>query len=115
MAATISTLGGLLSRTSLEDPEEVLKACNATLKKSKNDVEAQHVKAIALLKLDRYDDALRTLEAGGDPLKEKGSLEWAYTLYKVGKPKEAAEQAARSGDGRGAQHIEAQAVSSMCF
>lgn len=113
MAATTSILGGLLQRTSLDDHEEVLKACNATLKKTKNDIEALHLKAIALLKLDRYEDALRSLEVGGGPLKERASLEWAYALYKVGRPKEAAEEAARSTAGQGAHHVEAQAVSAM--
>ncbi|KKA22547.1 Signal recognition particle protein [Rasamsonia emersonii CBS 393.64] len=108
-AASVQSLSTLLQRASIEDHEEVLKACNAALKKSKNDVHAQHAKAVALLKLDRYDDALRVLEEGGDALKKRASLEYAYALYKCGKWSEAADVAARLGSGRGAKHVEAQA------
>lgn len=109
-AASVQSLSTLLQRASIEDHEEVLKACNAALKKSKNDIHAQHVKAVALLKLDRYDDSLRVLEEGGDALKKRASLEYAYALYKCGKWSEAADIAARLGSGRGAKHVEAQAV-----
>ncbi|KAL1969262.1 hypothetical protein VTN77DRAFT_9454 [Rasamsonia byssochlamydoides] len=108
-AASVQSLSTLLQRSSIEDHEEVLKSCNAALKKSKNDIQAQHVKAVALLKLDRYDDALRVLEEGGDALKKKASLEYAYALYKCGRLSEAADFAARFGSGRGAKHVEAQA------
>lgn len=111
MAATgIPSLSTLLNRTTLDDHEEVLKACNASLKQSKGDLEALHVKAVALLKLDRYTDALRIFEEGGDKLKERGLLERAYALYKVG-DLEAAKRFAKSvSDNRGARHVEAQAV-----
>ncbi|KAI4132284.1 MAG: hypothetical protein LQ347_002642 [Umbilicaria vellea] len=99
----------LLKRATLDDHEEVLKACNASLKQSKGDLEALHFKAVALLKLDRYEDALRILEEAGDKLKERGLLERAYALYKVG-DLEAAKRFAKSvSDNRGARHVEAQA------
>jgi signal recognition particle subunit SRP72 len=104
------SITALLQKSSLDDHEEILKVCNAALKKSKSDVVAQHVKAIALLKLDRYDDALHHFEISGKGLHEKAPLEYAYSLYKGGKPKEAAEVAKTVNDGRGARHVEAQAV-----
>ena len=111
MAAT--ALSTILKRTTLDDHEEVLKACNAALKQSKGDLEAMHVKAVALLKLDRYEDGLRVLEEGGDKLKERGLLERAYALYKIG-DLEAAKRFAKSvGGSRGARHVEAQAVRSF--
>ncbi|KAJ9667019.1 Signal recognition particle subunit SRP72 [Coniosporium apollinis] len=105
-----TTLSSLLSRTHLTDHDEILSAANAVLKKSKGDPEAQHVKAVALLKLDRFDDALRVFEAGGDALKERARLEFAYALYKSGRPEEAAEVAGLDGAERGLRHLLAQAT-----
>lgn len=104
------SISALLEKSSLDDHDEILKACNAALKKSRSDVGAQHVKAVALLKLDRYEEALDVFESTDGQLKEKSLLEYAYSLYKSGKPREAAEVAAGVKDGRGARHVEAQAV-----
>lgn len=111
MAVTGSaSLSALLQKTTLDDHAEVLKLCNAALKKSKGDTEAQQVKAVALLKLDRYDEALHHFEESGEELKEKAPLEYAYTLYKTGKLEEAATIARSVGESRGAKHVEAQAT-----
>lgn len=113
MATTVQSLAALLQRSTVEDHEEVIKTCNAILKKSKNDIGTQYVKVVALLKCDRFEDAIRVIEEGGDALKNKASLEWSYALYKVGKLDEAiaaAAAAASAGRGRGAKHVEAQAV-----
>lgn len=104
------SLSSLLQRASIDDHEEVLQSCNEGLAKSKSDLHAQHIKVIALLKLDRYEDALRVLEAGGDALKKRAGLEYAYALYKCAKLEEALEAVTRSGAGRGASHLEAQVV-----
>ena len=104
-----SSISALLKRSTIDDHEEVLKACNLALKQAKGDLEAQHAKTVALLKLERYDDALRVFEEGGDRLKSKGQLAFAYTLYKAGEL-EQAEKVAGSIDTRGARHLEAQAV-----
>ncbi|KAI9853006.1 MAG: Signal recognition particle core component [Thelocarpon superellum] len=103
-------LAAQLRRTTLDDPEEVLKAANAVLKKSKNHAEAQTAKLRALLKLERYEDALQVLEEGGEALKTQTPLESAYALYKVGRYEEAEELSrSHSADhGRGMQHVEAQ-------
>jgi len=108
--AAVQTISSLLQQTRLDDHEEILKAANNVIKKFKTDTDVHHIRLIALLKLDRYDDALRVLEEGGDALKKQACLEWAYTLYKGGQL-EKAEQAAREGDGaRSLKHVEAQAV-----
>ncbi|KAF4544770.1 Signal recognition particle [Lasiodiplodia theobromae] len=113
-ASTGNSLAALLSQTHLDDHDEILKAANAQLAKSKSDLDAQHVRTVALVKLDRFDDALRQIEQGGDALKKRVPLEHAYALYKTGKlaeaEKVAADAVASSNDGRGARHVLAQAT-----
>lgn len=109
-AGSTHSLSALLHRTTIDDHEEVLRACNSTLKKSKTNLEVQHVKLIALLKLDRFDDALQVIDSGGDILKERIPLEHAYTQYKLGHYSEA-ERIAKGAEGqRGITHVEAQTV-----
>jgi signal recognition particle subunit SRP72 len=103
------SLISLLHRSTLDDHEEILKACTTALK-DKTDVTTQHIKAVALLKLDRYNDAARFFEEAGDNLKTKAKLEYAYTLYKIGKLQEAAELASEIQGQRAARHVEAQSV-----
>jgi signal recognition particle subunit SRP72 len=110
-ASNAQSISALLQKSSLDDHEEILKACNAALKISKSDVVVQHVKAIALLKLDRFGEAVHVFESAGEHLQQRAPLEYAYSLYKSGKPREAAEAATKVKDGRGARHVEAQAVS----
>lgn len=105
---SLPTLTALLKQTKIEDDEQVLQAANAALKQSKGNLQANHVKVVALLKLDRYEDALKALDAGGETLKEIASLEHAYALYKSGSPQAAAELAKESRQ-RGSRHVEAQA------
>ncbi|PKY02687.1 signal recognition particle protein [Aspergillus campestris IBT 28561] len=109
---TTQSLPALLQQSSIDDHDEALQSANAALSKSKSDLRATHVKAVALLKLDRYDDCLRVFEEAGDALKKRAALEYAYALYKCGKLEEATEVVAQlSGSGhRGAQHLEAQAT-----
>lgn len=109
-ASSLTSLGSLLQRSNLDDDEEVLKACNAALKKSKTDLDAQHVKVIALLKLDRFEDALRVLQDGGRSLQDRTRVEFAYAQYKAGNMEGAAQLAAQMPMKRGARHVEAQAV-----
>jgi hypothetical protein len=111
MAASVKSLTSLLAQASLEDHDEVLKAANGAIKKSKTDIEAHHVKAIALLNLDRYEDALEVFE-NTKALQEKASFEYAYALYKTGNAAKAVEVAEASGTngGRGSKHMLAQAV-----
>lgn len=110
---SLLSLSALLGQSTITDHEQVLEAANVALNKSGKDIEAQHVKVVALLKLDRFDEALKTLDHGGDQLKEKARLEWAYALYKAGRPDRAAEVAKSVAGGdvsdRGMRHVEAQA------
>jgi signal recognition particle subunit SRP72 len=109
------SLSSLLQRASIDDHEEMLSSANAALAKSKSDINAQLVKVVALLKLDRYEDCLRVFEESGDALKKKAALEYAYALYKHGQPDEAINVVSRLARGRGAKHLEAQAVSPFSF
>ncbi|KAJ5093264.1 hypothetical protein N7456_009125 [Penicillium angulare] len=102
------SLSSLLGRASIDDHEEVIQSCNEALAKSKSDINAQYIKAIALLKLDRYEEALRVLETGDSALKQQASLEYAYALYKCSRLEEALVAVTQSNGGRGAGHLEAQ-------
>lgn len=112
-----ATLSKLLGSADIEDHEEVLKATNAILKKSKGDQDALHTRVVALLKLDRYADALRALDDGGDKLAERCAFEKAYALYKTGELEKAntiymaysAEQKNAEG-ARALAHVAAQAA-----
>ncbi|KMU86501.1 hypothetical protein CIHG_04290 [Coccidioides immitis H538.4] len=106
--AALQSLSVLLQQSSIDDHDEIIKTCNAILKRSKTDLEARHVKTVALLKQDRFEEAIKVIEDGGDALQQRASLEWAYALYKTGKLDKAIEVAAASGRGRGAKHVEAQ-------
>jgi signal recognition particle subunit SRP72 len=103
-----SALSSLLKKSSLDDHEQILTECNKVLKSSKNaDVEAQRLKVVALVKLDRYQDAVEFVEKVGDSLQQEVALEYAYALYKVGRLNDAADLASTLKS-RGAQHVEAQ-------
>lgn len=110
MTSGAPTLSALLARSDLTDHEEVLRAANAALKKSKTDVWAQRTRVVALLKLDRYEDALRVCEEGGDKLKKEAPLEYAYALYKTGNLVAAVNTAETGADTneRGLLHVLAQ-------
>jgi len=104
-----SSLSALLKKSSLDDHEQFLEASNKALKSSSSDAEAQHVKVIALIKLDRYDEAVQFIQGAGQSLQKEVELEYAYALYKTGHLEEAASLASQIQNNRGAQHIEAQA------
>ncbi|KAJ5105313.1 hypothetical protein NUU61_002660 [Penicillium alfredii] len=102
------SLASLLQQATIDDHEEVLQSCNAVLSKSQSDLDAQHIKVVALLKLDRFEDCVRVVEAGGDALKKRAGLEYAYALYKIGKLEEATAAVARAAASRGTSHLKAQ-------
>ncbi|TVY31578.1 Signal recognition particle subunit, partial [Lachnellula subtilissima] len=102
-----ATLSSLLKSSAISDHSDVLKAANGVLKASKNNPDALHTRVVALLKLDRFSDALRALDDGGDKLAERCTFEKAYALYKTGELEEAFKLAQR-GDGRGLKHVAAQ-------
>ncbi|ETS80825.1 hypothetical protein PFICI_08354 [Pestalotiopsis fici W106-1] len=86
-----AALTSLLRASSIQDHDEILKAANAAIKASKSNIQAHHTRVVALLKLDRFDDALRALADGGDKLEQECLVEKAYALYKSGKLNEAEE------------------------
>lgn len=110
MAASTKSLASLLAQASLDDHDEVLNAANAAIKKSKTDLDAHHARAVALLHLDRFDDAVKAFE-DVKGLQEKAPFEYAYALYKTGNAAKAVEVAeAEGGASRGMKHVLAQAV-----
>lgn len=109
MAASANSLSAILAKASLDDHDEVLKAANAAIKKSKADLDAQHAKAVALLKLDRYDDAVKVFE-DSPKLQERGRFEYAYALYKSGESGKAVQVAQEDTSSRAMKHVLAQAV-----
>ncbi|KAK0728261.1 hypothetical protein B0T26DRAFT_672820 [Lasiosphaeria miniovina] len=109
----IAALNSLLRGASIEDHDEALKLANAAIKAFKGSASdlatARHTRVVALLKLDRFDDALRAIADGGPGLEKTCALEKAYALYKTGQlaAAEAVLQAAGHTD-RGLQHVTGQ-------
>ncbi|PHH51403.1 Signal recognition particle subunit srp72 [Ceratocystis fimbriata CBS 114723] len=85
------SLAAALKAATLNDHEAILDAANASLKTSKNDTFANHTRIVALLKLDRFDDVLRTVSGLGENIKSQFSLETAYAMYKLGQLDDAAQ------------------------
>jgi signal recognition particle subunit SRP72 len=91
------------------DPTAVLQAADAALKQSKSDSNAQRAKVVALLKLDRFGDAVRFVEAGGESLRGDAAFEYAYALYKTGNL-EKAREVVNDSDQLPAKHLDAQSA-----
>ncbi|CAK7240518.1 MAG: Signal recognition particle subunit SRP72 [Sporothrix thermara] len=123
MASAVNALNSLLRGTSIDDHEEALKLANAAIATGKagsasvEQLTALHAKVVALLKLDRFDDALRTVAAGGDALAARCVVERAYALYKTGDLDAAAELCSNSSssnssstekESRALKHVAAQ-------
>jgi signal recognition particle subunit SRP72 len=81
----MASLARLLRAATIDDHEEILNAANAALQVSHDDISVQRTRVVALLKLDRFDDALRVLDDAGDKLREACALEKGYALYKTGR------------------------------
>lgn len=104
-----NSLSALLRTASIDDHDEILKAANGALKANKRDELAQHTKVVALLKLDRFEDALRAISEADAKLQTKCLLEKAYALYKAGKLVEAGAALKSAGlDKRSFKHVAAQ-------
>ncbi|KAK3378188.1 hypothetical protein B0H63DRAFT_525435 [Podospora didyma] len=111
----IAALNALLRNASIDDHDEILKLANDAIKASKgntaNLTTAHHTRVVALLKLDRFDDALRAIAEGGASLEKLCVSEKAYALYKTGdlSAAEAVLQGASPAHAdRGLRHVEAQ-------
>lgn len=104
-----NNLTSLLKKSTLDDHDALLQAADGALKSSPNDTQAQQIKAVALLKLERYSDAL-TYFAHAKDLQESLPEAYSYCLYRSGKFEEAVTAASSVQDSRGAQHIKLQAA-----
>ncbi|KAF2112646.1 hypothetical protein BDV96DRAFT_614109 [Lophiotrema nucula] len=109
MAASAKSLSSLLAQASLDDHDDILKAANAAIKKSKTDLDAHHAKVVALLKLERYEDAAKLFE-DTPKLQEQARLEYGYALYKTGDAGKAAEVVEDHANTRGMKHLLGQAA-----
>jgi signal recognition particle subunit SRP72 len=112
MSDPAATLASLLRASTIQDHKEVLKLANAAVKASKTNLDAHHTRVVALLKLDRFDDALRAIAEGGRALESRCILEKAYALYKSGQLQEARETADKATSTQAAsrpfRHLRAQ-------
>ena len=115
--SAVAVLNSLLRAASVEDHAEALSVAAAAVRAAKGRgadlATAQHTCVVALLNLDRFDDALRAIAEGGDALAKTCVFEKAYALYKTG-DLEAAEAVLRAADvasaraQRGLKHVAAQ-------
>jgi signal recognition particle subunit SRP72 len=111
MATKSRNLSAILQQVHLSGPEEVLKAANDALNTSKSDATAHRVRIVALLKLERYNDALKAFEGAGPAVRRDAPLEFAYALYKSGKNDKAISFVEREeSKSRALLHVAAQAV-----
>lgn len=98
----------------MDDHEEVLRQADHVFHQAPGDLRAQHTKLVALLKLDRYQEALSVLEEAGESLKQELPLIHAYSLYKSGRLEESKQVASNEKDSsRGLRHVEAQVAYRM--
>lgn len=107
MANLAARLSALLGKTSVVDNEEALDLACKALKASKGNNDALHTQIVALIKLDRFEDALQALNDGGQKTLTLCILERAYALYKLGKLTEA-ELLLNGANKRGLKHLAAQ-------
>ncbi|KAJ2970934.1 hypothetical protein NUW58_g9551 [Xylaria curta] len=99
MSNPAAALASLLRASTIQDHDE-------------SDLDAHHTRVVALLKLDRFDDALRAIAEGGHALESKCILEKAYALYKAGQLQDAQDTAEKASNtdasSRPFRHLRAQ-------
>ncbi|PHH84989.1 hypothetical protein CDD83_1073 [Cordyceps sp. RAO-2017] len=106
---SLGFLSKLLQAATIFDHEEVLRNAIAALQDNQRDNIVQHIQIVALLKLDRFDNALSVIYESGKRLESRCVLEKAYALYKLGRLDEAAFALESHGLGeRSLQHVAAQ-------
>ncbi|PHH58473.1 hypothetical protein CDD81_5712 [Ophiocordyceps australis] len=100
----------MLRAATLNDHDELLQAAKAAIKADKQDWTAHQTRVVALLKLDRFDEAVAAISQGGAEVESRCVVEKAYALYKTGRLQEAAAvvQSGGSGETRSLKHIAAQ-------
>ena len=108
-----ASLGELFSRLSLaassHDYEKVVTISDQVLASSPTNIKAAKQKLDALIRLDKYSDALIFLEKAPFVDTKEVILEKGYCLYKLGKGEDA-EKVLEQGSGRAILHIRAQNV-----
>lgn len=110
-APGLSDLFAKLSLAASEnDYDRVLDLADELLKSSPTNSRAAKQKLTALIKLDRYKEALAFLDNSTCLKNEETVLERGFCLYKVGKCVEA-EEVLKTTTGRAVEHIRAQNVS----
>jgi signal recognition particle subunit SRP72 len=111
--AELGALNSLLRSSSIDDDQEALRLADAAIKSSRAGADdqllaAHHTKVVALLKLDRFEDALRAISSAGSRLEDQCLLEKAYALYKTGQLSDAETVLKKAQPSRGARHVAAQ-------
>ncbi|KAJ2901314.1 hypothetical protein MKZ38_001981 [Zalerion maritima] len=76
-------LAQLLGASTIDDDQEVYNVATAAIGANKSDLDAHRTRIVALLKLDRFSDALRLLNSVNDKVQDYCVLEKAYALYKT--------------------------------
>jgi Putative TPR-like repeat len=113
-----TSLSDLFSRLTIaassNDFEKVLAISNDILKSSPTDSRAAKQKLVALIKLDKYKDALSFLDECTFLSSKETVLEKGFCLYKLGRSNEA-EGVLSEGSGRAVQHVRAQNVCSLLY
>lgn len=104
-----SSLASLLKKSTLDDHEALLLASEEVLQSSPTDSQALQVKAIALVKLERYADALKQFSQT-QSLQADLPEAYAYCLYRSGNFEDAVKAASSVKGSRGAQHVTLQAA-----
>jgi Flp pilus assembly protein TadD len=94
---------------SSNDFHGALAISNELLKASPNDARAATQKIVALIKLDKFKDALTFLEECTFLNSKDTILERGFCLYKLGRGREAT-TVLEKGSGRAIQHVRAQNV-----
>ena len=90
--------------------EDRLRKANSALASKKTDAAALHIKAVALIKLDRLHEALELFDTH-ETLKNDAGVEYAYALYKCNRYEEAmAYLGKQKSTSRGMKHVQAQTV-----
>ncbi|KAA8909169.1 hypothetical protein FN846DRAFT_1009456 [Sphaerosporella brunnea] len=109
-----SLLKGLSLSDNGSDHEQILRHADSVLKSSQGNSLALHTKVVALLNLDRHEDAYKVFTSPqGQKIADVAVLEHAYCLYKVGKLEETVELVRKADvdpqTARALKHIAAQA------
>ncbi|KAL1916119.1 uncharacterized protein VTP21DRAFT_6123 [Calcarisporiella thermophila] len=108
--ASIPQLFGELERVvKKEEYEKAVKLCDKILKQSPNDADALRCKAVTLIRLEKYDEALGALAHLPSDASEEAIFEKAYCLYRTNRLEEAMELIKKRRDSeKSLQYLEAQ-------